>query len=213
MLSASLPPLRYRTTRLRRGRPCARARSDEERRRGEAEGERRDAATDEFASCIANRHESVPILAIRAGIRRTRRSGARGRRPWSRAACRSRSRRRRRARSRAARCTSRTANGGGVRRSSAHDTRSSGDSTWPRAASRRSNFWFVASCAAKFIRASIAPLENHAGPRSQPATSGGSKSCCPMLISGFSASFDREARPAHLLDRARRRTPPATSSA
>src|SRR5215218_5652955 len=28
VLSASLPPLRYRTTRLRRARPCARARSD-----------------------------------------------------------------------------------------------------------------------------------------------------------------------------------------
>ena len=43
------------------------------------------------------------------------------------------------------------------------------------------------SVAAKFILASIAAVVNHAGPRSHPATSGGSNSCCPMFDSGPSA--------------------------
>src|SRR4051794_13056678 len=69
--------------------------------------------------------------------------------------------------------------------------------------SRRLNFWLAASCAAKFIRVSIAPLENHDGPRSQPATSGGSNNCCPMFAIGVSASFtENPVQPTSLIDRA-----------
>ena len=74
----------------------------------------------------------------------------------------------------------------GVSRSSTNDSSDSGVLATGRARSRRLNFWFNASCAAKFIRESMPPVENHPGPSSQPATSGGSKSCCPMLIRGVS---------------------------
>src|SRR5688572_8386215 len=47
--------------------------------------------------------------------------------------------------------------------------------------------WFAASVAAKFMRASIAPVENQSGPSDQPATSGGSNSVWPMLASGVLA--------------------------
>ena len=43
---------------------------------------------------------------------------------------------------------------------------------------------------AKFIRASIAAVENHDAPSDQPATSGGSKSCCPIFASGLNALFN-----------------------
>src|SRR6185369_1285688 len=86
-------------------------------------------------------------------------------------------------------------NADGVRRSSTQDSMFSGDRTLPRALFLSSNFWFVASCDAKFIRDSIAPLVNHACPRSQPATSGGSNSCCPMAIYVFKVSFTEN--PAH----------------
>src|SRR3954470_7566845 len=56
------------------------------------------------------------------------------------------------------------------------------------AAVARRNFWLAASAEAKFIRASIAPVENQDCPRSHPATSGGSKSACPILLSGASVS-------------------------
>ena len=50
----------------------------------------------------------------------------------------------------------------------------------------RLNFWFPASVDAKFMRVSMAPVENQSRPSDHPATSGGSKSCCPMLTSGDS---------------------------
>ena len=56
---------------------------------------------------------------------------------------------------------------------------------------------------AKFIRASIAAVENHAAPRSQPATSGGSNSCWPMFDSGTERAVQREAGVADFLQRAR----------
>src|SRR6185436_9261442 len=63
------------------------------------------------------------------------------------------------------------------------------------------NFWFDASVDAKFIRASILPVENHNWPRSQPATSGGSNSCCPMFTSGVSADCaDNPVHPVSLID-------------
>src|SRR6266545_803526 len=62
----------------------------------------------------------------------------------------------------------------------------------PAAAAARLNRWFAASVAAKLTRASVAPLENHAGPRSHPETSGGSKRFCPMLFSGVSAEFSEK---------------------
>src|SRR5689334_4450053 len=57
----------------------------------------------------------------------------------------------------------------------------------PAAAEARRNFWFSASVDAKFMRASIAPVENQLCPSTQPATFGGSYSSCPMLIIGDSA--------------------------
>ena len=64
------------------------------------------------------------------------------------------------------------------------------------------NRWFDVSAAAKFIRASIAPVENQLWPRSQPETSGGSNSCCPMLVSGVSALFtENPAKPTSFIAR------------
>src|SRR4051812_2203156 len=56
-------------------------------------------------------------------------------------------------------------------------------------AAARLNFWLPARAEAKFMRASIALVENHVCPASQPLTSGGSNSTCPMLDSGVSASL------------------------
>jgi hypothetical protein len=47
--------------------------------------------------------------------------------------------------------------------------------------------WLAASCAPKFIRASIEPVENQFFPKSQPATSGGSNRFMLMFDSGASA--------------------------
>jgi len=77
-------------------------------------------------------------------------------------------------------------------RSIAHDTRFSGDFTTPRAALRSSNFWLPASVAAKFMRASIDPLVNQLSPSDQPATFGGSKSCCSIVTIGFSGTYADE---------------------
>ena len=52
------------------------------------------------------------------------------------------------------------------------------------AAAARLNFWFAASVDAKFILASIAPVENQPSPSVQPATSGGSNKVWFMLMSG-----------------------------
>src|SRR5262245_31330628 len=57
------------------------------------------------------------------------------------------------------------------------------------AALARLNRWLAASADAKFMRASIPPVENQAAPVSQPATSGGSYNVCPMLARGASASL------------------------
>src|SRR5437016_1806256 len=65
----------------------------------------------------------------------------------------------------------------------------SGDAAMPAAAAARLYRWLPASVAPKFIRASMAPLENHDGPRSHPDTSGGSNRFCPMFDKGVSASF------------------------
>ncbi len=87
-------------------------------------------------------------------------------------------------------------------RSSAHDTSPSGDLTDPRALLRSSNFWFVASCEAKFMRASIAPLVNQSDPRSHPDTSGGSNSCCPIAINGLRVSLtENPVQPISLIER------------
>ncbi len=73
----------------------------------------------------------------------------------------------------------------------------------PRDWSRKLKRWFVARSAAKFIRASMPPLENQPGPSSQPLTSGGSKSCWPMLMSGLSALFtENPFQPTSFNDRA-----------
>ena len=62
--------------------------------------------------------------------------------------------------------------------------------------------WFAASVDAKFIRASIAPVENQPRPRSQPLTSGGSNSVCPMLVSGVRAvSTENPFQPISLIAR------------
>ena len=53
-------------------------------------------------------------------------------------------------------------------RSSAHDSNASDVSAYGLAAVASRNFWLPASVDAKFIRASIAPVENHDCPRSQP---------------------------------------------
>src|SRR5258707_5264162 len=93
-------------------------------------------------------------------------------------------------------------NGGVLMRSSAHETSPSGDLTDPLAAFRNSNFWVPARKAAKFMRPSIAPLVNQLSPRSHPDTSGGSKSCCPIVINGFSASLtENPAQPISLIER------------
>src|SRR5258708_38076114 len=93
-------------------------------------------------------------------------------------------------------------NDGVIIRSSAHETSPSGDLTDPRAAFRSSNFWLAASCAAKFMRASIAPLVNHSSPKSHPATSGGSNNCCPIALSGLSVSLtEKPDQPISLIDR------------
>src|SRR5215471_7289230 len=88
-------------------------------------------------------------------------------------------------------------------RSSAHETRFSGDFTTPRAALRSSNFWLPASCAAKFMRASMAPLVNQSSPSDHPATFGGSNSCCSIVIIGLSASLtEKPDQPTSLMARA-----------
>ena len=64
------------------------------------------------------------------------------------------------------------------------------------------NFWLLDSVAAKFIRSSMAPVETQPRPTAQPATSGGSKSCCPMFDSGESAEFtENPAQPISLTAR------------
>ena len=64
------------------------------------------------------------------------------------------------------------------------------------------NFWFDATVAAKFMRASIWPVPNHARPSCQPATLGGSNSVCPMLVSGTRAeSIENPFQPISLIVR------------
>src|SRR5476649_2131522 len=50
------------------------------------------------------------------------------------------------------------------------------------------NFWLPANCEAKFMRASIAPVENQDSPSDHPDTFGGSYRIWPMLDNGVSAS-------------------------
>src|SRR3954468_115235 len=71
----------------------------------------------------------------------------------------------------------------GDSRSTKYEKTLSEESRTGAAARARLNFWFSASDAAKFIRASIVPVENHPCPSSHPATSGGSNSTWFMLIS------------------------------
>jgi hypothetical protein len=62
----------------------------------------------------------------------------------------------------------------GVMRDSMKLTSACGDCFDDAAAVASLNFWFDDSVDAKFIRASIMPVENHPCPSVQPATSGGS---------------------------------------
>src|SRR3954471_2384423 len=71
----------------------------------------------------------------------------------------------------------------GDSRSTKYETTLSEESRTGVAARARLNFWLRASDEAKFIRASIVPVENHPCPTSHPATSGGSNSTWFMLIS------------------------------
>src|SRR5688572_1898300 len=63
--------------------------------------------------------------------------------------------------------------GAGESRSMKNPIRSSGARRACVASRDRLNRWFEASIEAKFIRASMVPVENHSWPSDQPATSGG----------------------------------------
>src|ERR1019366_6692898 len=72
----------------------------------------------------------------------------------------------------------------------------------PAAAAASLNFWLAASVEAKFIRASIAPVENQLWPSTHPATFGGSSSSYPMLMSGANVlSSEKPTHPASFIDR------------
>src|SRR5690349_24245418 len=93
--------------------------------------------------------------------------------------------------------------GAAVMRSATKAISDCGDFTSDFAALRRFTRWFLVSVAAKFVRASAAPVVNQSWPRFQPATSGGSNSCWPMLTIGDSAlSIENPDQPISLTDRA-----------
>ena len=69
-----------------------------------------------------------------------------------------------------------------------------------RSVAARKSFWLAASVAAKFVRASIVPVENHAAPSGHPPTFGGSKSCCPIAAIGDRAlSTEKFCQPTSLI--------------
>src|SRR5258705_8093802 len=90
----------------------------------------------------------------------------------------------------------------GVMRESMKLTSACGDCFEEAAAAAILNFWFDDSVDAKFMRASIMPVENHPAPSVQPATSGGSKSCWPMLTRGDSVvASEKPVQPVSFRDR------------
>ncbi len=173
----------------------------QERRRREADGERRHAAADE----VSTRDIAIGYLRpTRTGIRTSPTiSRARpaalslqlrvGRRPCG-AGIEIRDQRVVRLAGRRSPATADRGTG---------SIRSLGDAARRRASRPRLNRWLTASVAAKFMRASIAPVENQPAPSSQPLTSGGSNSVCPMAVSGpRAASTEKPFQPTSLIARA-----------
>src|SRR6185436_638557 len=100
-------------------------------------------------------------------------------------------------------CCGIASNGAGVTRSSIAASSACGVRPSASSATASVSFWLAASVAAKFVRASIVPVENQPAPTGHPPTFGGSKSSWPMLASGErTLSSESPCQPTSLIARA-----------